>query len=112
LEVGRLLSFYEKRVLKVSLVVFLFFGGVVLTSAFLVQSIPLVLLISALMSIGLYWFYIRYVRKKKPQHPFGPPDGKPDIYFPRSDIPRPLYEDMRKMKEEERKAQIEARKKK
>jgi hypothetical protein len=28
-----------------------------------------------------------------------PPEGKQDMYLPRTDIPRPVFEDFRKMKE-------------
>ena len=92
----------ERLALKASLAFILFLGGIVLAVGALTQSIPEALLGSGLMLIGLYWFYVRYYRQRKPRHPFGPPDGKPDIYFPRSNIPRPLYEDMRRMKEKEK----------
>lgn len=41
--------------------------------------------------------------KKHPKYPLVPPEGKGDIYFPRSDIPRPIFEDFRKMREKKRK---------
>jgi hypothetical protein len=80
----------------------LFTGGIVVAIGVLIQGPPAVLLGSEIIALGLYWFYVRIHRQRKPVHPFGPPDGKPDIYFPRSDIPRPLYEDMRRMLEEKR----------
>ena len=45
----------------------------------------------------MYLFYVRYYWKRKPVHPFGPADGKPDTCFP-----RPLYEDLQRMQEEEK----------
>lgn len=41
--------------------------------------------------------------KKHPKYPLVPPEGKGDIYLPRSDIPRPIFEDFRKMREKKRK---------
>ena len=32
-----------------------------------------------------------------------PPEGKMDIYFPRTNIPRPIHEDFRRMQEKKRK---------
>ena len=31
-----------------------------------------------------------------------PPEAKADIYFPRTDIPRPIHEDFRRMEEKRR----------
>jgi Ca2+/Na+ antiporter len=45
-------------------------------------------------------FLYRFVYKKvKPKYPLVPPEGRMDIYFPRTDIPRPLYEDMQRYPE-------------
>lgn len=43
---------------------------------------------------GSYFLYSRYVKRVLPR-PLAPAEAN-DIYFPRSDIPRPLYEDQRK----------------
>jgi len=32
-----------------------------------------------------------------------PPEGKTDIYFPRTDIPRPVHADFRRMQEKKQK---------
>ena len=42
---------------------------------------------------GLY----RLIQKKvEPKYPVMPPEGRMDIYFPRSRIPRPIHEDVRR----------------
>ncbi|MCJ7608160.1 hypothetical protein MUP00_00620 [Candidatus Bathyarchaeota archaeon] len=101
----------ERLALKASLSLILFTGGIAIAVGLLTQNVPVALLGSGIIFLGLYWFYVRFYRKRKPAHPFGPPDGKPDIYFPRSDIPRPLYEDMWRMQDEKRRVIEEDRSK-
>ncbi len=55
------------------------------------------------MPLDLYLFYLVLILRRKPQYPLGPPEGKYDTYLPRTNIPRPLYDDFRKMKERKRK---------
>lgn len=54
------------------------------------------------IAFNLYWFYVRYYQKKKPRYPMVPPEGKADIYA-RANIPRPIHEDFRRMREKKRK---------
>ena len=43
---------------------------------------------------------IRIMRKRwKPRYPLASPDPKGDIYFPRSNIPRPIHRDIREYPE-------------
>jgi hypothetical protein len=51
----------------------------------------------------LFWYYSMRQRKRRVQYPLVPPEGKPDVYFPRTRIPRPIHEDFRKMDERKRK---------
>ncbi len=53
-------------------------------------------------AIGQAVLYKRYYVGVKPRYPLGVAD-QDDIYFPRFNIPRPLYLDERKRKERERK---------
>lgn len=55
-----------------------------------------------LLTIDAYLFYMRRQRKE-PRYPLVPPDGKSDIYFPRTNIPRPIHEDARKIREKKKK---------
>ena len=55
------------------------------------------------IAFGLYWFYVRYYQRKKPRYPLAPPEGKADIYFPRTNIPRPIHEEFRRMQKKKRK---------
>jgi len=97
------LSRGEKRVLRIWFILILVGCGIPLIAAVLVQSIPLVAVALGIIGFELYWFYVRYYQKKKPRYPLVSPDGKPDIYLPRTDIPRPIYEDFYRMQEKKRK---------
>jgi hypothetical protein len=44
----------------------------------------------------------RVEKKKEPRYPLVPPEGRVDVYLPRTDIPRPVYEDFRKIEEKKR----------
>lgn len=61
------------------------------------------LIVLAICFTALYadWFYVRYYKKKKPRYPIVPPEGKSDIYS-RANIPRPIYEDFRRMQEKKK----------
>ena len=45
---------------------------------------------------GLYRFVYKEV---EPKYPMVPPEGRMDIYSPRTNIPRPIYEDMQRYPE-------------
>jgi hypothetical protein len=50
----------------------------------------------------LVYFYFLYhfvYKRKKPKYPLVPPEGRMDAYFPRTNIPRPIYEDMQRYPE-------------
>ena len=79
-------------------------AGLSLTIAVLLQSLWATILVIALTCTGLYWFHIRYRKKIKPRYPMAPPDAEPgDAYFPRTNIPRPIYADAIKMREKQKK---------
>lgn len=40
--------------------------------------------------------YNRYIRGRKPEYPLTYPGRERDLYFPWSNIPRPIHEDVRK----------------
>jgi hypothetical protein len=46
----------------------------------------------------LYEYFVHHFLQKgqKPKYPMVPPEGQPDIYSPRTNIPRPIYEDVRR----------------
>jgi hypothetical protein len=54
----------------------------------------------ALFSAGfLFYSYLVYTTiylRSKRKYPLVPPEGQPDIYFPRTNIPRPIYEDVQR----------------
>lgn len=42
-----------------------------------------------------YYLYVRYIKGSGPRYPLASPDPEKDIYFPRTNIPRPIYRDFR-----------------
>ena len=73
--------------------------GLFLFSGLLIQSIWMCMTSLGIIAFTLYYFYIRLYQKKEAKYPVVPPEGKTDIYFPRTDIPRPVHADFRKIKE-------------
>ncbi|MBX5320574.1 MAG: hypothetical protein ACQXXG_01120 [Candidatus Bathyarchaeia archaeon] len=62
--------------------------------------------IFVLAATQIAWFlvfcYLNYrfvYKKEKAKYPLAPPEGRMDVYFPRTNIPRPIYEDVRKYPE-------------
>lgn len=54
----------------------------------------------AITYIGVYLFtsyflYLRYTKGVRPKYPLASPVKDQDIYFPRTNIPRPIYQDYR-----------------
>jgi hypothetical protein len=93
----------EKRILKVWFALILIISVFGLASAILVQNIWMVVVVFVVMGVDVYWFYLRYYRHRRPRYPLVPPEGKGDVYLPRTNVPRPIYEDYRRMKEKKRK---------
>ncbi len=58
-------------------------------------------LLSAII-FDIYALPVRFARKKKTRYPLVPPEGKPDWYFPLTNVPRPVIEDFRKIEEKKR----------
>ena len=79
-------------------------NGFAIASWVLLQNILLTVL-SALVSIpfDMYLFYLLLIVRRKPQYPLAPPEGKWDMYLPRTDIPRPVIADFREIEEKKRK---------
>lgn len=61
--------------------------GLLLVSSVLIQSIWWCVVASGIIALIIYYFYVRLYQKKKARYPIVPPEGKTDIYFPRTDIP-------------------------
>jgi len=80
-------------------------NAVVFAVALSLHPIWAYMVVAAVVALDffLYFSYVRYFKKEKVRYPLVPPEGKSDIYFPRTDIPRPIHEDMRRMKEKKRK---------
>ena len=76
--------------------------GLLLVSGILVQSIWMCVIAAGTIAFTLYFFYVRLYQKKEARYPMAPLEGKTDIYFPRTNIPRPIHADMRRMQEKKR----------
>jgi len=79
--------------------------GLALAALVLLQSLLGIIIAMGGIALGVFSLilYIRSAHKKAMQYPLVPPEGKPDIYLPRTDIPRPVIADFRKLEEKKRK---------
>lgn len=106
---------WKNLVLLIGISSILVVEGLLLVAAVLIRSIWRCVITLGIMAFTLYFFYVRLYQKKEAQYPMVPPEAKADIYFPRTNIPRPIYEDIRKMQEKKRrldKTKKKARRKK
>jgi hypothetical protein len=78
-------------------------NGLALTSVLLLQNIWAGLIVLGVAALDVFLLYAGYLRKRKMQYPLVPPEGKPDMYLPKTTIPRPVIEDFRKIEEKKRK---------
>lgn len=105
---GNQLSKSKRRVLQIGIAIVIIASGFPLAAAILLQSIWMFLVYLPIAAFILYFLYVRLYQKKETRYPIVPPEGKTDIYFPRTDIPRPIHADFRKTEEKKRKlAKIE-----
>ncbi len=92
----------EKQILDLWIILLLIGNGFALAAAIFVGGVWLVIISLGIIAVDLYWYYVRRVKKKKPQYPMVPPEGKADVYLPRTNIPRPVYADFREAEEKKR----------
>jgi hypothetical protein len=52
-----------------------------------------IVMFSACFLVYTYLVYTGTYLRLKRKYPMVPPEGQSDIYFPRTNIPRPIYED-------------------
>ena len=97
------MSRQEKRVLRLWLVLVLLGNGFALLAAAILGSVWLLLAVLGVIVFDLYWFYVRYLKRRKPRYPLVPPEGRADVYFPSSNIPRPVVAEARRFEEKQRK---------
>ena len=76
--------------------------GLALAGAILLQSVWAVVVVLGCAAFSLYWFYVWRYEKRQVRYPLVPPEGRGDAYLPRTDIPRPIHEDFRRMQEKKR----------
>lgn len=92
----------KRKLAIVGIVLVLVADVFALASAVLLQNVWFVILVFVFTAFGVYAFYIRRVHKRRPRYPLVSPEGMPDMYLPRTDIPRPVVEDFRKIEEKRR----------
>lgn len=77
--------------------------GLWLLIGFITQSVWTCAIASGLMALTIYFLYVRLYQKKEARYPVIPLEGKTDIYFPRTNIPRPVIADFREMEKKKKK---------
>ena len=92
----------KKLVVLIGISIILVVEGLWLLIGILVQSIWTCAIALGTIAFTLLFFYVRLYQKKEARYPLVPPEGKTDIYFPRTNIPRPVHADFRKMQENKR----------
>jgi len=82
-----------------------FLLGICIFMPFILLFIMTRVFVYAILYFGAFFMYCyfnyRFVyRRAEPNYPMVPPEGRmTDYYFPRSRIPRPIYEDVRRYPE-------------
>jgi len=99
---GYLLGIGRNLVVMIGISAIFIVEGLLLVSGILVQSIWMCVIAAGTIAFTLYFFYVRLYQKKEARYPMAPLEGKTDIYFPRTNIPRPIHADMRRMQEKKR----------
>lgn len=79
----------------------LFLLGVSIYAPFLLFSLMIRHIMNIILFTACFLFYnygiYHFVWKKvQPKYPMVPPEGRVDVYFPRTNIPRPIHEDVRR----------------
>jgi len=92
-----------KKTTLFTIILILVAAGLGLASAVLLQSLLGVIVSLGFIAFCVCSFYVKFVQKRKSQYPLVPPEGKPDMYVPRTNIPRPVVEDFRRLEEKKRK---------
>jgi len=96
------------RIPRIGIALIIVANGFAFVGAVLLKDIWMILIMSGVITFELFLFYTLYDRRKKLRYPLVPPEGRGDIYLPRTDIPRPIHEDFRRMQEKKtRFAQID-----
>jgi len=99
---GYLLGIGRNLVVMIGISAIFIVEGLLLVSGILVQSIWMCVIAAGTIAFTLYFFYVRLYQKKEARYPMAPLEGKTDTYFPRTNIPRPIHADMRRMQEKKR----------
>ncbi len=96
------LSGIKKRVVHVGTAFILIANGLAIASAIILREIWFIVVVLGIIAVDIYLYYFMSQRKKEPRYPLVPPEGKQDAYLPRTNIPRPIHEDVRRMQEKKR----------
>lgn len=107
---GYLLGLGKNLIVLIGILIIFVVEGLWLLIGLLVQSAWTSVITLGVIAFTIYFLYVRLYQKKEAKYPIVPPEGKTDIYFPRTNIPRPVYADFRNM--QEKKQKLEKMKKK
>ena len=94
-----------KKIELFAIILFFAANGLALAVLVLLRSFWGVIITLGGIAFGIYslFLYVRSVCRRRVRYPLVPPEGKPDMYVPRTNIPRPVIEDFRKIEEKRRK---------
>lgn len=92
----------KKRVVQIGTALILIANGFAIASAIILREIWFVAVVLGIVAFDIYLYYFMLRRKREPRYPLVPPEGKGDVYLPRTDIPRPIHADVRRMREKKR----------
>jgi hypothetical protein len=92
----------SKSTREIGVAIILVGNGVALLIGLLLQSLLGIVLILGTAAFDVYWFYWSSKHKRRQRYPLVPPEGKGDVYLPRTDIPRPIHQDLRLMDEKKK----------
>lgn len=87
----------KTRIPQIGIALIIVANGLAFVGAILLKDIWMIWIMSGVIAFELYLFYTQYNRRKKLQYPLVPPEGRGDIYLPRTNIPRPIHEDFRRI---------------
>jgi hypothetical protein len=88
---------------KAKLAILFLLGTCIYIPLIFLYSIAQLFIGALVSSVGfLLYCYLLYhfvYKRAKPKYPMVPPEGRMDVYYPRTNIPRPIYEDVRRYPE-------------
>jgi len=93
----------RKTTLYIAIVIVILVYTLALAGAIVIQNFWMLAVTTGLAIFSLYVISNQIKNRRKVRYPLVPPEGKSDMYVPRTNIPRPVIEDFRKVEEKKKK---------